>query len=406
MAGIREVARKSGVAFEVRWTDGGRDVQMTCPTLKAAEREKLRIEDELAQGRSTLWRVEKRTVAQVVEACIAADAARLKPRTTEGARSIAKKHIVPAFGQRRIGSLRARDVERWIEKVSKTHAPGTVRTFYNVLNKAMKYAIRHEWLVVNPCTGVALPKDNSEIVEDRYFLTPQQVQILAAALSEKEQWYGLLVRVAAYTGLRAGELAALRVRDIDMMHGEVQVRRTVRRGKGGEWLFTAPKSKKSVRNVPLPGFLKAELREWLAAHPDGTNPDAQLWPGSRNTGKGGAVDWSRRFDINNFAKRYLRPALRSGALAPAGIPVGLRWHDLRHTYASIMAAVGGEVTVYDISKWLGHSSISVTEKVYVHLFRQDNTGKMSAVDAFLGGAGQGLGHVAPVTALRGVVGGS
>ncbi|NEB22133.1 tyrosine-type recombinase/integrase [Streptomyces coelicoflavus] len=391
------------MAFEVRWTDGGRDVQMTCPTLKAAEREKLRIEDELSQGRNTLWRVEKRTVAQVVEACIAADAARLKPRSTEGARSIAKKHLQPAFGQRRIGTLRARDVERWIAKVSATHAPGTVRTFYNVLNKAMKYAIRHEWLVVNPCTGVALPKDNSEIVEKRHFLTPVQVETLAGHLSQKEEWFGLLIRMAAYTGLRAGELAALRVRDIDMLHGEVQVRRTVRRAKGGEWVFTAPKSKKSERNVPLVGFLRAELTEWLAAHPAGDDPDAPLWPGSRNTGKGGAVDWSRTFDINNFCKRYFRPAVRSGV---AGLPTALRFHDLRHTYASIMAAVGGEVTVYDISKWMGHSSISVTEKVYIHLFRQDNTGKMSAIDAFLGGAGQRLGSGGTVTALRGAVDGS
>jgi integrase len=207
--------------------------------------------------------------------------------------------------------------------------------------------------------------------------------------------------MAAYSGLRAGELAALRVRDIDMLHGEVQVRRTVRRARGGEWLFTAPKSVKSVRNVPLPGFLRAELREWLRAHPAGDHPDAPLWPGSRNTGKGGAVDWSRRFDIGNFVKRYMRPLLRSGALLSAGIPAALRFHDLRHTYASIMAAVGGEVSVYDISKWLGHSSISVTEKVYVLLFRTDNTGKMSAVDAFLGGAGQNLAREASVSPIFG-----
>ncbi|MFE2293694.1 tyrosine-type recombinase/integrase [Streptomyces sp. NPDC059452] len=403
MAGIREVARKGGSAWEVRWTDGGRDCQTTCTTFKEAEKEKHRIEDELAQGRSTLWRVEKRTVTQVVEACIAADAARLKARTTEGQRSILKNHITPAFGQRRIGSLRARDIEKWIAKLAKNVAPGTVRTIYNVLNKAAKYAIRHEWLVVNPCTGVALPKDNSEIVEKRHFLTPVQVESLAGLLSQKEEWFGLLIRMAAYTGLRAGEQAALRVRDIDMLHGEVQVRRTVRRGKGGEWKFTAPKSVKSVRNVPLVGFLRAELTEWLAAHPDGHNPDAPLWPGSRNTGQGGEVDWTRTFDINNFCKRYFRPAVRSGV---AGLPTALRWHDLRHTYASIMAAVGGEVTVYDISKWLGHSSISVTEKVYIHLFRQDNTGKMSAIDAFLSGAGQTLGAGASVTALRGAVGDS
>ncbi|MFI0143838.1 tyrosine-type recombinase/integrase [Streptomyces globisporus] len=403
MAGIREVARKGGSAWEVRWTDGGRDCQTTCTTFKEAEKEKHRIEDELAQGRSTLWRVEKRTVTQVVESCIAAAVVELKPRTIEGQRSILKNHITPAFGQRRIGSLRARDIEKWIAKLAKNVAPGTVRTIYNVLNKAMKYAIRHEWLVVNPCTGVSLPKDNSEIVDERHFLNAQQVQALASALEAKEQWFGLLVRMAAFTGLRAGELAALRVGDVNLFRGEIQVRRTVRRAKGGEWLYTSPKSKKSVRDVPLPGSLARELRAWLEAHPNRTDPAALLWPGSRNTGKGGAVDWTRTFDVNNFCKRYFRPAVRSGV---AGLPTALRWHDLRHTYASLMAAVGGDVTVYDISKWMGHSSISVTEKVYIHLFRQDNTDKMSAFDAFLGGSAGAAPQGASVTALRGAVGGS
>ncbi|MDX3522050.1 site-specific integrase [Streptomyces scabiei] len=393
MAGIREVQRANGVAYEVRWTDGGRDVQTTVATLKEAEREKHRIEDELSAGRNTLWRVEKRTVTQVVEACIAAATVELKPRTIEGQRSILKNHITPAFGQRRIGSLRARDIEKWIAKLAGKVAPGTVRTIYNVLNKAMKYAIRHEWLVVNPCTGVALPKDNSEIVDERCFLSAQQVHVLATALAERTEWLGLLVRVAAFTGLRAGELAALRVGDVNLFRGEVQVRRTVRRAKGGEWLYTSPKSKKSVRDVPLPGSLRTELRAWLEAHPRREDPAAPLWPGSRNTGKGGEVDWSRTFDINNMCKRYFRPAVRKGA---AGIPRALRWHDLRHTYASIMAAVGGDVTVYDISKWMGHSSISVTEKVYIHLFRQDNTDKMSAVDAFLGGAPAQEASVSPI----------
>lgn len=402
MAGIREVQRKSGTAYEVRWTDGGRDVQMTCATEKEAIKEAHRIEDELAQGRSTLYRVEKRTVTQVVEACINAAVVELKPRTIEGQRSILKNHISPAFGQRRIGSLRARDIERWIAKLAKKVASGTVRTIYNVLNKAMKYAIRHEWLVVNPCTGVALPKDNSEIVDKRHFLTPGQVATLAAALEQKQAWYGLLIRMAAYTGLRAGELAALRVGDVNLFRGEVQVRRTVRRAKGGEWLYTSPKTVKSIRDVPLHGALRAELRAWLEAHPHREEPDAPLWPGSHNTGKGGEVDWTRTFDVNNFCKRYFRPAVRSGV---AGLPTALRWHDLRHSYASIMAVVP-TVTVYDISKWMGHSSISTTEKTYIHLFRTDYSDKMSAVDAFLGGTGAALIGQGSVTPIFGAVGGS
>lgn len=404
MASIKKVARAGGKwAYELRWRDNGKDRQLTFKTEPLAEKEKVRIEDLLAAGRSTSYLVERRTVGEVVEACIAAGEGSLKARTVEGQRSMFKNHIKPAFGQRRITSLRAHDIEKFVAALGKKLGHGTVRNVYVLLNKACKYAIRHDWLVVNPCTGVALPTNHEEVQDERQFLTPMQVEELAAVLSEKQAFYGLVVRMAAYTGLRAGELAALRVRDIDDMHGVVQVRRTVRRKAQGGWVYSSPKSKKSARDVPLPGPLRAELRAWLAEHPDRTNPDARLWPGSKNTGKGGAVDWHRTFDINNFCKRYFRPTLRGGALLSAGISTALRWHDLRHTYASIMAAVPG-VDVYDVSRWMGHSSISVTEKVYVHLFRTDYSGKMAAVDAFLGGAGRSLARQGSVTPLRGAVG--
>ncbi|GGQ10967.1 hypothetical protein GCM10010215_40010 [Streptomyces virginiae] len=405
MAHIREVQRATGTAYELRWTDHGKDRQLTFKTEKAAQREQIRVEDELLRGRSTAYRVDKRTVRAVVEACMAASAPSLKPRSVDGARSVAEKHVYPAFGQRRASGLRAADVEKWITKLSADHKPGTVRNIYNVLNKSMKYALRHDWIANNPCTGVELPKNTSEIVDARCFLTPVQVTALAEELSKVEAHFGLIVRMAAYTGLRAGELAALRIRDINLLHRVVEVRRTVARRTGQGWVFTAPKSKRSARDVPLTRSLAAELRAWIAQHPDKTNPDAALWPGSKNVGpRRGELDWTRQFDIGNLQSGCFRPAVRSGALAPAGISTATRWHDLRHTYASIMAAAGRDVRL--VSQWLGHSSINTTEKVYVHLFRVDHSDEMDAVEAFLSGAGQALGAGGSVTPIFGAVGGS
>jgi integrase len=208
--------------------------------------------------------------------------------------------------------------------------------------------------------------------------------------------------MSSYTGLRAGELAALRIRDINLLHGVVEVRRTVHRRTGHGWVYTSPKSARGVREVPLTPALLVEMRSWLAAHPAATDPDASLWPGTRNTGKGGVPDWNAVFDINNIGKRYFRPMMRSGALLSAGISTATRWHDLRHTYASIMAAAGVDVRL--VSQWMGHSSISVTEKTYTHLFRQDYTDVMARVGAFVAGPGQALSRDASVTALRQPVG--
>ena len=381
MAHILEVERANGYAYEVHWRDHGKKRQITCKTLPAAEKEVTRIEDMLAAGRSTTQLTSKKSVAEVMEAYITAGEAKLKPRTVEGKRSMAKNHILPALGQRRITSLRAQDVEKWIAQLSKKVSIGTTRNVYNVLSGACKYAIRHDWLVNNPCSGVELPQDNSEIVDERHFLNAIQVEALAQAMAAKEMHFGLLIRMAAWTGLRAGELAALRVGDIDLAAGVVQVRRTVRRAKGGRWAYSSPKSRRSVREVPLEPALAAELREWLAAHPLEHDPGAALWPGSRNTGKGGAVDWNRTFDINNFCKRYFRPGVRAGI---AGVPAALRWHDLRHTYASLLSAAGVELRW--VSNWMGHGSMSVTEKVYVHLFRTDHSSVMARVGAFRQGS--------------------
>ncbi|WP_327698856.1 tyrosine-type recombinase/integrase [Streptomyces sp. NBC_00459] len=403
MASIKQVPRAGGKwAFEVHWRDHGKKRQMTCKTEPQAEKEKLRIEDMLAAGRSTAHRVEKRTVGEVFEACMTAGEATLKPRTLEGQRSLYKNHIASAFGKRKITSLRAEDVEKWIAALSGKLGRGSIRNAYVVLNKLCKYAIRHDWIVLNPCTSVALPVSHDEVQDERQFLAPAQVEALAQEMSKRREHYGLIVRMAAYTGLRSGELAALRIRDVNLFRGTVEVRRTVRRKKGGGWVYASPKSKRSVRDVPLLPRLAAELGAYLEAHPSRTNPDASLWPGTKKTRRDSVLDWHRPFDINNLVKTHFRRVIRGGALAPAGISAALRWHDLRHSYASIMAAAPG-ITVYDVSKWMGHSSITTTEKTYIHLFRTDYTDKMSAVDAFLGGAGQSLSGGGSVTPLRGPV---
>ncbi|MFD8175001.1 tyrosine-type recombinase/integrase [Streptomyces sp. NPDC059709] len=405
MAHIKPVPRAGGRwAYEVRWRDHGKDRQITCKTEPQAERELVRIEDMLAAGRSTSALTSKKTIAEVFEACMAAGEGHLKPRTLEGQRSIYKNHIAVALGRRQVTGVRATDVERWVAALSKKLGHGSVRNAYVVLNKLCKYAIRHDWLVVNPCTGVALPQDHNAVEEKRQFLTPAQVEALAVAMSERREHYALVVRMAAYTGLRSGELAGLRIRDINLFRNTVEVRRTVRRKKGGGWVAASPKSKRSVREVPLLPRLAAELRVYLDAHPNRTNPDAALWPGSRKKFQSSEIDWNIPFDINNLIKSHFRKTVRAG-VGDAGISTATRWHDLRHTYASIMAAAPG-ITIYEVCNWMGHSDINTTQKTYIHLFRTDYTDKMASVGAFLDGAGQGLGAGGTVTALRGAVGGS
>lgn len=183
------------------------------------------------------------------------------------------------------------------------------------------------------------------------------------------------MRTAAFTGLRSGELAALRVRDVNLLRGHIEVRRTVAR-VGGEWTFGTPKSARSVRDVPLPPSLREELRAYLEAHPHRADPDAALWPGRRRGGSPESrrrLDWEGQIDMGGVYGHYFTPAL-----ARLGIRAA-RWHDLRHFYASACAAQG--IDIRKVSRWMGHANINTTDSIYTHLFNGSAVEDMDKLDA-------------------------
>lgn len=368
MAHVREVLRKDGVpAYEVRWRAGGRFKQRTFAAQRAADRFALKIENELADGATTdVYLRRGKTVAEVVETTMQIAATKLKPRTILGYRQAYDRHILPVLGARRVASVTSEDVERWVAGLDAAGlAPATIRNTYVALNKVFRYAARHRLVATNPCSGVELPRATGPDVFVPAFLAPEQVEALAIAL-DRSHPYGLLVRFAAYTGLRAAEVAGLRVRDINLLRREVRVERTVQRVRGG-WAVGTPKSARSTRTVPiLHAPLVAELAAYLAEHPRRADPDAPLWPG-RQPGSH-AVDWDRTFDHQSFYRWHFKPALRSIALG------SVRFHDLRHTYASILFAAG--IEVHKVSRWMGHASISTTDGIYAHLYDTDNSGSM------------------------------
>src|SRR5690606_19441062 len=154
-------------------------------------------------------------------------------------------------------------------------APATVRNHYRALSKVLRYAVRHQLIAHNPAEGVALPRRTGGDAFEPVYLTPEQVERLARELDPT--WpYGLLVRFAAYTGLRAAEIAGLRVRDVNLLRREVRVERTLHRVTGG-WRVGQPKSARSTRSVPLlHGGLLADMAAYLGEHPHRSDPDAWL----------------------------------------------------------------------------------------------------------------------------------
>lgn len=376
MAHLREVARKkapNGIAYEVHWRDGDRKMQRTFTVKREAERFALKVETAKEAGDTTRTLVRtSKTFREVATASLDASRARLKPGTVLQYEHILEKRLLPRFGSRRISAIAGEDVEKWIaDLVAEGLAPNSVHNYYVLLNKTFRYALRHRLIPFNPADGVELPKNVRSEGFAPVFLTAKQVEALAAEMSAP---LDTLVRFAAYTGLRAAEIAGLRVRDLNLAAGHVEVRQTMK-WINREWKVGTPKSARSTRNVRLlHRGLIAELKRLMLAHPNSGDPDALFWPGRH--ARSHALDYSQPMNVGAVLRYYLRPAAERAKLPPR-----IRFHDLRHTYASLTFAAGFKP--HEVSRWMGHASVSTTDGIYAHLYPSDYSDDIARFEAFV-----------------------
>jgi len=294
----------------------------------------------------------------------------LEPKTKAGYESILNHHLLPAFGKRKLSAITTEKVQAYVNRLSTGGlAPSTVRSVYSVLRSALNAGVRQRMLVINPCTGVSLPRAAKE---QMLFLTAQDVRTLSEAVPSH---WRTLVYMAAYTGLRAGELGALRRRDIDPLRGTLHVRQALKdisttsehvadHEKG---LVFGDTKTHAERIVSLPQFLRDFVAEHLSQPaPGGNGPDDLLF--TTPTGK------PIRHGL--FYRRVFKPAVRDAL--PERLH-GLRFHDLRHTCASLSIAQDAHPKL--IQARLGHSSIQITLDRYGHLFPSVEAALADSLDA-------------------------
>jgi integrase len=276
-----------------------------------------------------------------------------------------RNDLLPVFGKRRIASIGYEDVQAWVTRMANSgRSPATVRKSFYALCRVMETAVLGKYVAVSPCIGVKLPK---AIKREMRSLNAEQLDRLADQMPERCK---ALALVAGWSGLRWSETAGLRVRDVRLRAVEVReglVEVGPRGDQRGGLVATDLKTDKSHRTVQMPGLvadaLAAHITQFCAKRKDGSpDPEGYVFTAAM----GGPL---RR---TAFMRRTFHPAVRRAGLEP------LRWHDLRHTSASLAISTGVPILV--VSKMLGHSKTSTTLDVYGHLLPDQETALAEKLD--------------------------
>ena len=276
----------------------------------------------------------------------------IRDSTLEGYRRDITNHVIPYLGEKPLRKVTAADLRSLYQKLLErgrikggNHAAGlsptTVRSIHNIIHHALRTAVENGLLPVNPADGVTPPKI---VRQAKKILNHDQLDTFKAAVQQDWIWRDFFLTELT-TGLRRGELCGLKWSDFDETAGTLNVCRTIHARKGGGVEEGTTKTYAGTRTILLPSSTaqllrerkKSALTEWI--FPDPLCPEQPVSPGS--------------------AHRRLK-----GLLEEAGLP-DLRFHDLRHTFATHALASG--VDAKTLSGILGHTKASFTLDTYTHV---------------------------------------
>ncbi len=309
------------------------------------------------------------TVGDLGRDWLAVKEATLKPSSFKVIADAWRVYVEPRWGSTQVSAVRHSAVAEWVRQLSAGTAPTSRRVrgsatagvvdgkprppkgksatvvirAHGVLLSVLDVALRDRRIAHNPAKGVSLPRKKRK---PHQYLTHEEVEALAAAAGGERS---TVVLVAAYTGLRWGELTGLRVRDVDMLRRRLQVNENAVR-VGAEVHVGSPKTHE-LRSVGFPRFLAL--------------PIAHLCEGKQRSDLlfGGGLEHLQRPRTSGASRSWFVRALDDAGLERMTI------HDLRHTAASLAIATGANVKA--VQRMLGHASAAMTLDVYADLFDDD-----------------------------------
>ena len=286
-----------------------------------------------------------------------------------------KKTIAPYFRRRKIKlvDLTAKDIQNFYLAELKRVSANTVIHYHANIHKALKYAVKLDLIPTNPADKIERPRKGS--FKGNFYDTEEMKLLLEAVKGTK---FEIPVMLAAFYGLRRSEVLGLKWDAVDFDKNTITIKHTVTTceldGKRILVKEDRTKNKASMRTLPLVDFVKEKLLSLKAEQEE----NRML------CGRSYIKDFIGYICINEIGD-LIKPGYLSVEFPKLLEKKGLRrirFHDLRHSCASLLIANG--VPMKQIQEWLGHSDFSTTANIYAHL---DYSSKLSSADALLGGLG-------------------
>jgi len=338
--------------FQARFLDPEttryRTAAQTFATKTAASKWLAALETDMARG---VWHDPKR--GEVLFRSVAeqwyATKLHLRPSTQHIYRTLLDRHILPTFAEVPVGAITTLDVQMWISDRHRNTRMGanSVAKTYKLLRTVMESALDAGLILRNPCR---VKGAGTERLPEMRCATVEEVAAIAQAVEPR--WQALIL-LAAYSGLRWGELAGLRRRYLDPLHKTVRVVEQCTE-VNGHFVWGPPKTSAGTRTVALPSFICDVMVEHLA-----------LWSQPGVEGLVFVMPEGTPLRRENFRKRVWLPACRA-----IGVE-GVRFHDLRHTNATLSAASGAPLRA--VMHRLGHASAAAALRYQHRLDGQDDS---------------------------------
>lgn len=263
------------------------------------------------------------------------------------------KHIKPYLGNIKLDKLKTLQIQNFYTlKLEEELSPRTVMSFHKIIHRALEQAVKWQLIPYNVANGVEKPKVSQE---ETQILNEVELKCLISKAKNTNLYIPIVI--GAYTGMRRGEVLGLTWDNVNLNDGTIRISKTLSSTKQGI-VFTEPKTKNSNRKIAISKSVVEILKR---------NKVEQLKNKMRlgNSYKDNNMVCCKEngdfIDPKNFSRDFHNLVVKSGIK-------NIRFHDLRHTHASLLVKLG--VHPKEISTRLGHSDVSITMNIYSHIYEE------------------------------------